>query len=202
MIASSPTDLQPVLDIVVRNAARLCEADNASLFQAEGDRMRRVAGFGSLPISLEIGETRALTRGSSSGRAMIDRQTLHFHDFLALDLASEYPDVKEAVERQGIRTCLATPLVRDGVPIGALTIYRTEVRPFTDKQIELRQDLRGPGGDRDRERAALQRDERRRSSSRPRPPRILRVISSSPGDIDAGARQRSSSSAARLCEAR
>ncbi len=137
VIASSPTDLQPVLDIVVRNAARLCEADNASLFHTEGGRMRRVAGFGSLPVSLKIGETRALTRGSLSGRAMIDRQTLHVHDFLALDLASEYPDIREAVERQGIRTCLATPFIREGVPIGALTIYRTEVRPFSEKQIEL-----------------------------------------------------------------
>ena len=59
------------------------------------------------------------------------------HDFHELDLASEYPDVKDAVVSQGIRTCLATPLMREGVPIGALAIYRTEVRPFAAKQIEL-----------------------------------------------------------------
>ena len=59
VIASSPTDLQPVLDTVVRNAARLCEASDASLFQVEGDRMRRVAGYGSVPVSLKVGETQA-----------------------------------------------------------------------------------------------------------------------------------------------
>src|SRR5262245_12768670 len=137
VIAGSPTELQPVLDTVARNAARLCEAGNASLYRVEGDRMRRVAGHGPVPASLRVGETRALSRGSMSGRAILDRHTLHVPDLLETDLARELPDITGAVEDQGVRTCLATPLNREGAPIGALTIYRTEVRPFTAKQIEL-----------------------------------------------------------------
>ncbi len=137
VISSSPTDIQAVLDTVVRNAARLCEASNASLYRVEGDLMRRVAGHGSVPASLRVGETRALGRGSMSGRAILDRQTLHVFDLHETDLATEFPDIKDAAERHGIRACLATPLIREGVPIGALTIYRTEARPFAAKQIEL-----------------------------------------------------------------
>ena len=136
VIASSPTDIQPVLDVVAENAARLCEATDASIYRVEGDVMRHVAIRGNPSAALEIGETRALSRGSVSGRAIVDCQLVHVHDMLA-DGAEEYPDVWSAIQRQGIRTVLSVPLLREGMSIGAIAIRRAEVRPFSDKQIRL-----------------------------------------------------------------
>jgi hypothetical protein len=77
-----------------------------------------------------------ITRGWPVGRAIVDRETVHVHD-LAASIETEFPDSKILQERIGTRTALATPLLREGVPIGAIFIRRTEVRPFTDKQIAL-----------------------------------------------------------------
>ena len=81
-------------------------------------------------------EKRLITRGRVGSRAIIDRQTIHIHD-LAAESDSEFPESKILQERFGTRTILATPLLREGVPIGVINIRRTEVRPFTDKQIKL-----------------------------------------------------------------
>jgi signal transduction histidine kinase len=138
VISRSPTDHEPVMRAVVENAARLCEAQNAQIFRIEGDSMRLVARYGPVQSTLEEGQARPITRGSVSGRVILDRQTLHVHDVIA-EAANEYPDIKEAVVRQGIRTTVGIPLFREGVPIGAVTLFRTEVRPFSDKQIALLQ---------------------------------------------------------------
>ena len=132
IIASSPTDLQPVLDAVAESAARLCDATNAQIYRVEGDVLRLAACHGSLPATEEI----PITRGSLAGRAVLDRQTLHIHD-LAAESETEFPDSKERQQRFGHRTLLSTPLLREGVPLGVIGIRRTEVRPFTDKQIAL-----------------------------------------------------------------
>ena len=78
VIASSPTDIQPVLDAVVKNAARLCEADDALITRIDGDSLKRVANYGPLPGSLGGGP--AFDRGSIAGRAIIDRQAVHIPD--------------------------------------------------------------------------------------------------------------------------
>jgi GAF domain-containing protein/anti-sigma regulatory factor (Ser/Thr protein kinase) len=136
VIASSPTDIQPVLDVVAENAARLCGANDASIYRVEGDAMRHVAMRGIISAAIEIGEARPLSRGSVSGRAIVDCQTVHVSDMLT-DGAEEYPDVLTAIQRQGIRTVLAVPLLRENVPVGAIAIRRTEVKPFSEKQIAL-----------------------------------------------------------------
>ncbi|TAJ75056.1 MAG: GAF domain-containing protein, partial [Gallionellaceae bacterium] len=131
VIASSPTEIQPVLDAVAENAARLCEATDAQIVRVEGDVLRLVASYGPLPTS----EIRPISRQAVTGRAIIDRQTIHVHD-----LATEEADFPEARTRgvpRGVRTMLATPLLREGVPIGAIVIRRTEVKPFSDKQVAL-----------------------------------------------------------------
>ena len=81
VIASSPTDIQPVLDVVAENAARLCDADDALIYRVEGDVIRIVANYGS--NARRRGRDRPLSRGSVSGRAILDRQNVHMHDMTA-----------------------------------------------------------------------------------------------------------------------
>src|SRR5215471_19247778 len=136
VIASSGTDLQSLLDTIAESAARLCDSVDAQIYRVEGDMQRKVASYGMDSSVLGVGETRPLRRGSASGRAILDRQTVHIHDTLAED-QKDYADVWSSVQRLGIRTALAVPLMREAVLIGAITIRRKEVRPFTDKQIAL-----------------------------------------------------------------
>jgi GAF domain-containing protein len=135
VIASSPTDIQPVLDVVAENAARLCDASHAVIHRVDGDLLRRVAVFGGLsrgPVGAEV----AMDRGKLSHRAVLDRRVIHVHD-LATDTESEFPGDVEVVQRLGVRTNLAVPLMREDIAVGVIIIQRTEVRPFTDKQIAL-----------------------------------------------------------------
>ena len=129
VIASSPTDIQPVLDVVAENAARLCEATDAQIRLVEGEGTRLVASFGTL-ASLE---TRPITLENPSGRAILTRQTLHIPDLQ--ESKEEFPQ-SEGVHR-GVRTFLSAPMLREGIPIGAINIRRMEVRPFSDRQIKL-----------------------------------------------------------------
>ena len=136
VISSSPTDIQPVLDAIAEAAARLCEANDAEIYRVDGDVYRRVAHRGPVPIAGPLGETYPLTRGRPSSRAVIDRQTIHVHD-QAAQVDTEFPDIKAWPEVAGVRTILATPLLREGVAIGVIGIRRTEVKPFSDKHIAL-----------------------------------------------------------------
>jgi signal transduction histidine kinase/HAMP domain-containing protein len=138
VISSSPTDLQPVMEALVESAAVLCEAQNAQIFRVEDRAMRLVARYGPVRSSLEAGQTRPITRGSVSGRTITDCIMIHVPDLLA-EVDGEYPDIAAAIRREGIRTTVGVPLMREGVPIGSITAFRTETRPFTDKQIALLQ---------------------------------------------------------------
>jgi GAF domain-containing protein len=133
VIASSPTDVQPVLDVVVESAARLCNATDALIWRVDGDILRPVAVYGTMPapaITIPLG------RGTPSGRAVIDQQTIHVHDIKA-ELETEFPDAKVRQQATGTRTILVAPLLREGLAIGTIMIRRTEVCPFSDKQIAL-----------------------------------------------------------------
>ena len=133
VIASSPTDIQPVLDAVAESATRLCESYDAVIHRVDGNYMQRVAHFGPVPVAES---RRPIGRGIPMGRAIVDAQTIHVHDVLA-EVEDEFPDAKELQQRTGTRTVLAIPLIREGVAIGVINIRRTEVRPFTEKQIRL-----------------------------------------------------------------
>ena len=134
VIASSPTDIQPVLDTIAKNAARVCGSYDALIRLVEGDRLRLAAHYG--PVEPGFGLGLPLTRDSVGGRAVIDRELIHIEDLMAV-AATEFPDAVSAVERMGGRTILVAPLLREGVAIGVIFIRRIEVQPFTDKQITL-----------------------------------------------------------------
>ena len=132
VIASSPTDIQPVLDVVAENAARLCAAIDAQIRLVEGDRTRLAASFGNAP-ALEFSPT---IPGRVGGRAILNRETVHVHDLLEAS-KTDFLDAREVSIRTGTRTILSTPMLREGTPIGVINVRRTEVRPFSDKQIKL-----------------------------------------------------------------
>jgi len=133
VIASSPTDLQPVLNTVVENAARICEANDALIYRFDGRRFEGVAEYGPLPGNSGKGPP-GLDRRSVPGRAVIDRKTVHIHDLSAVPTTELRADF---LRKRGTRTILATPLLCEGNPIGLIMIRRMEVRPFSERQIAL-----------------------------------------------------------------
>jgi hypothetical protein len=135
VISNSPTEIQPVLDAVGENAARLCDANNAVIFRLEGELLRQVASYGGLPTTSHPAGGLPVNRGRVTGRAVFERRTIHVHDLAAEE--DDFPEGSRDARRDGHRTTLATPLLREGSPIGAILIRRMEVRPFSDKQIAL-----------------------------------------------------------------
>jgi GAF domain-containing protein len=133
IISTSPTELQPVLDVVVRSAARFCDADDVTIFELDGHALRTAAHWGTVPQ--EIGACFPCTRGSVAGRTVIDRKPVHVIDLQAE--AEEFPEGYAFARRLGHRTTAGVPLLREGVAIGTIQLRRTEVNPFTDKQLAL-----------------------------------------------------------------
>jgi GAF domain-containing protein/anti-sigma regulatory factor (Ser/Thr protein kinase) len=135
VISRSALDLQRVLDALVESAARLCNAYDAAIFQVFGDGMRLVAHHGQIPLAGPVGQAFPLVRGHIVGRAVIDRRTIQVADTQAE--ADEYPESRSRALQLGYRTALAVPLVHAGKAIGVIYIRRSEVLPFTERQIEL-----------------------------------------------------------------
>ena len=134
VISSSPTDIQPVLNTVAESAARLCDVPDAAIFRVDGSVLRLVANRGAIP-HFSLGETRPISRDWVSGRAVVDGATVHVTDLSIAE--GDFPQGAEYAKQMGHRTTLATPLLRGTTAIGVLLIRRLEVRPFTNKEIEL-----------------------------------------------------------------
>jgi signal transduction histidine kinase len=135
VISGSPTDVQPVFDTIVRSAARLCEAARSNLFRFDGELVAFAASFGFTLADVDIirmAFPRRPGREFAVGRAVMEGRAIHIAD---VTQDPEYDMPVQAVVNQ--RTVLAVPMLREGIPIGAVAIWRPEVRPFSETQLKL-----------------------------------------------------------------
>ncbi len=135
VIASSPTDVEPVLKAIVESACELCDAVDAIVLLKDGDGLRVSAHHGPIPVDYE---RLTLSRKWVAGQAFLDRKPVHVHDILSAE-GDQFPDTRQRTARTGTRSILSVPLLREGKSIGTVVLRRTEVHPFSDKQIALLQ---------------------------------------------------------------
>src|SRR5215475_366951 len=139
VISSSPGELQPVFETMLANAARLCEASIGNLFRYENGAFREASNVNA-PAAFKAFLGRGPvqpTLGTGLARVVQTKQTVHIRDIRELEAyANRDPFVVAGVEA-GIRTLLVVPMLKENALVGVIGIYRLEVRPFTDKQIEL-----------------------------------------------------------------
>ena len=136
-IARSKFDLDAVLQTVIDRAVSLCDADTGNIARREGDKDEyRVAAFTAMSPEYErIVRERVYTpeRGSIIGRTVLEQRVVHIEDVLE-DQEYALPDLQKMA---GFRTAFGVPMLREGVPIGAIAVARNQVRPFTDAEIGL-----------------------------------------------------------------
>jgi GAF domain-containing protein len=197
VISRSSFDLKIVLDTLVESATRLCGAKRGHIMQFDGKYLRFAAAYGAWPGFVEYMETHPMQPGPGgiATRAAAERRTVHSHDVL------QEPgyELMDAVKKQGYRTILAVPLLREGDLRGTITILRTEVEPFTEKQIELVETFADQAVIAI-ENARLLNELRESLQQQTATSDVLKVISSSPTDIQP-VLESILQTAGRLCEA-
>ena len=141
VISSSPGDLQPVFNAMLENGARLCEAQFGNLLLREGEMLRISAMYNMTPEFTERFQREPVFRPGPLApitRALTNKEFVHVVD-LRQDAAYKErdPPVVSVVDEGGARSMIVVPMLKEGEAIGALSIFRQAVRPFTDKQIAL-----------------------------------------------------------------
>ncbi len=201
VISRSPADVQPVLDTIVRAAVKLCNSYDAVILLRDSDQLRIAAHHGPIKIDFTHGP---INRDWVSGRCIIDRVPVHVRDFAAE--GKEFPLGRDISLRLKQRTVLAVPFLRGGEAIGSLTMRRQEVLPFSEKQIALLQTFSAQAviaientrlfeAEQQRTRELSESLEQQTATSE-----VLRVISSSPGDL-APVFEAMLQNSVRICEA-
>ena len=143
VISSSPGDLEPVFNAMLANATRICEATFGHLWLFEGNAFRAVAVHGTQGFVDHMRHHPIVDLQNSPGipldRLARTRELVHIPDLRADDsyIRKATPQIVALVETSGARTFVSVPMLKDGELVGAINLYRQEVRPFTDKQIEL-----------------------------------------------------------------
>jgi GAF domain-containing protein len=202
VISSSPSDLQPVFAAMLENAARICDAKFGNIYLWDSDAFRLVAAHNT-PIAFAASRKRAPFRPKPShpfSQMAASKQVVHVADAAALPgYKQRDPEIVEPVELGGVRTCLAVPMLKENELIGALIVYRQEVRPFTDKQIALIANFAAQAVIAV-ENARLLNELRESLEQQTATADVLGVISSSPGQLEP-VFQAILENATRICEA-
>ena len=198
VISRSAFNLQIVLDTLVQSAARLCEADTASLVRPQGSVFQQLASYGYSQELNKFMESHPvyLGRGTITGRTVLEGKAVQIPDVLA-DAEFTFTD---SVKIGGMRTMLGVPLLRDGVPIGVIMLSRRTVRRFSDKQVELVKTFADQAVIAI-ENNRLLNDLRQSLEQQTATSEVLQVISSSPSDLEP-VFQAMLENATRICEAK
>ena len=188
VISRSTFDLQTVLDTLVESAAKLCDADKAYIFQLQSGIYQFAANYGFSPELLEFAKQNPIVpgRGTITGRVALEGKTVHVPDVLADPEFTGHG----YQSRGNFRTTLGVPLMREGKTIGVFFLARSPVKPFTDKQIELVETFADQAViaiENARlfdEVQARTRDLSESLEQQTATSEVLKVISSSPGDLE------------------
>ena len=203
VISSSPSELPPVFEAMLRNAVRICDANFGNVFRWDGTALNLVAAHNTPPAYSEARRRSPLRPDPSvpMGRVIATKSVVHIADLSTEQgYAERKSGITAAIEVGGVRTLLAIPMLKEDELVGIITIYRQEVRPFTDRQVELVQNFAAQAVIAI-ENTRLLNELRQSLEQQTATAEVLSVISSSPGELEP-VFQAMLENAVRICEAK